>query len=303
MSDVTGFSELATLAVCEARWAYRYRDAEPQEPGGARYFGTQMHDLCGSWWIGGDVQERAETDLHELTQNGWEDAQRAAWLYDRYKRYYGKDRSNGFVRVVATELQLQRTLPGTDIEIRSTIDQVVQLKGAGLWAVERKTMADWSRLDTLEVDPQVSIYLWQLREAGWPVRGLLYDAIKTYRWVPTQPTQKELKELHPRHIGSETTTDWTERIKLLQALPENQHERPLEDSFRQEWLDRQPHHTEQALNEVYAATKRRRELLSGDHPIRNVGMNCKRCDHKVRCWSELGFAQEYQLASEESLDA
>jgi PD-(D/E)XK nuclease superfamily len=302
MRDVTSFTELASLADCERKWAYKYRDREEGGDSDGRYLGRIMHDLCASWWIGGDAQERAEETLLGMRDIEAESGlyEKAAWLYDRYTRHYGKDRADGTLRVLATELRLQRPLPGSDVEVVTYIDQIVQLRGAGIWAVERKTMADWSRLETLEVDPQVSLVLWQLRDEGWPVRGLLYDAIRTYQWKPTQPTQAELKAIHPKNIG-ELGPDYTDRIKVIQA--NSQIDRPLEDSFQQHYLDRTTLHEAHALSDAGAGVVRRAMLGAGLRPMRNVSTRtCGQCDHKVRCWTELGFAQTFELADDVVFD-
>lgn len=303
MRDVTSFTELTSLADCERKWAYKYLDREEGGDSTGRYLGRILHELIGAWWIGGDAQERAEDELRQLGHPDLADSEaevalaaKAWWLYDRYTRHYGKDRADGTLRVLATELRLQRSLPGSDVEVVTYIDQIVQLRSAGIWAVERKTMADWTRLETLEVDPQVSLILWQLREDGWPVRGLLYDAIRTYQWKPTQPTLTELKAVNPRHAG-ETATDHNDRMKVIQA--NSQIDRPLEDSFKQEYLDRTLVHQAHALSDAGAGVVRRAMLGAGLRPMRNVSTRtCGQCDHRVRCWTELGFSQEFELADD-----
>lgn len=285
MRDLTSYSELSTLASCEMKWAYRYKEHEASEQTMPMAKGSAIHELVGTWWTGDEEMLAFKLNAILSAPESVEFANDLEWLFHRYTQHYGAARNGGALRVVATELKLLAPLPGTDVEVVTYVDQIVQLRNRGLWAVERKSMKDWRRLNTLDVDPQVSIELWQLRNAGWPVQGLMYDAIRTYRWQPEKPTQKWLME----HEGL-TRVQAKEQIDNHPGF-----ERPIEDSFQLLYLDRHDAHIRAALEDARSAVRRRALLGAGEVPIRNIGMNCDMCPFKEKCWEGLAFPQEIVL--------
>lgn len=286
MRDVVSYSELATLAICEMKWAYRYRDRTESEPTLAMRKGTAVHELAGTWWTGDDEALRGR--LLEVEQSldpeTWADTQ---WLFDRYTRHYGRARNGGAIRVIDTEHKLLRPIPGTDVQMVTYVDAIVKTT-TGLWVVERKTMKDWQRLELLEVDPQITIELWQARTAGWPVQGVMYDAIRTYRWKPEKPTQKYLMETEGL-----TREQAKEQIELHPGI-----ERPDAESFQLLYPDRSSDEVDEALADIRSAVRRRAVLGAGERPIRNLGQACNTCPFKAQCWDEAAFGAEVVLEQE-----
>lgn len=240
--------------------------------------GTAIHELVGTWWTGDEELLALKTRMiyESMSEEEWD---HVSWLFDRYQQQYGAARNSGALRVVATEFKLLAPIPGTDVEMVTYVDQIVKLRDRGLWVVERKTMKDWRRLDTLEVDPQVSIALWQLRSAGWPIEGLMYDAIRTYRWQPMKPTQAQIME--SEGVNRATAKELLESHAGI--------ERPVEESFQLLYLDRHDAHIQQALEEARAGVRRRAVLGAGERPIRNIGMACSMCPYREQCWESLAF--------------
>jgi hypothetical protein len=138
--------------------------------------------------------------------------------------------------------------------IRTRIDALKRDAEGRLWVVERKTMSDWSRLEFVPSDPQVTLYWLAAVERGLDVYGIEYDAIRTYRW---------------------------------------QQERPPEDSVRRLYLDRTPEQAAQALTWLWRIMHRRDDLdawmqapaaARGRGPIRNVhAFVCRTCPYRVPC--------------------
>lgn len=287
----SSYSELNTVASCERRWAYKYlwRTEFEQPKSWAR--GTNIHEVVGEWW---DHPELSMAQiLGELPHSeDPEELDLLVWLALRYEQFHSDDRA-GSVRVVGRELKFEQKLPGTEVTIVSYIDQLDSVDGK-LVPVERKSMANWEILDEITlVGAQPSIYLWQLRR--WvDVEMMKVDAIRTYRWKPERPTQKELlpaiEAEHP---------DWTKKAmgeeakRQVEAHPGV--ERPVEESFRVEWLDRTDRQIEETHEDMRAALQRRMQLAAGAPPTRNIGPMCKRCPFKGRCWDELAFGEEEEI--------
>lgn len=285
MSEHTSYSELNTLAECERKWWYRYLHREERTQTVQQFRGSALHDLIGAWRQG---DERPAVDrLNAAVASGQvitvEEMLQIEWLFDRYKRYYGGHRP----RIVATEFRVENKLPGTDLSVLTYVDEIEQTE-TGLWAVERKSMKDWQRMNLLDVDPQVTITVWNLRQDFPTLKGVLYDAIRTYRFVDSQPTLGDLKSLHAKRNG-ETVKTYTDRMKRVQH--DARTEAPLEDSFRRQLLTRTEQEIEGALNEIYAGVTRVEDLKAGRRPIRNLGRHCDWCDHKLQCWADLQFGE------------
>lgn len=285
MRDVVSYTELHTLAECEMKWWYKYVKRDKRDVSRAMYLGSAIHEVVGTWWTGDEDVLAYKLNQILTAPESSEFASDLAWLFDRYKRHYSAARDGGALRVIATEQKLLAQLPGTDVEMVTYVDQIVKLRGRGLFAVERKSMKDWRRLNVLEVDPQVTIELWQLRNAGWPIKGLMYDAIRTYRWKPDKPSQKWLME------NEGLTRD--EAKAQIEMHPGT--ERPIEESFDLRYEDRTLEHTEEALSDARTAVRRRALLAAGEKPVRNIGSNCDYCPFREDCWSRLSFPSEVVL--------
>jgi hypothetical protein len=312
MRDLVSYTELSTLAKCEQMWAYRYRDkvAEPDERPVYFQKGTELHELIHAWWIGGDAQQRAEASFERRSLAAFEEFDDrlitmfddVKWIYDRYTMRYGAMRARGELRVVETELKVVNPIPHSGVAAVTYVDQLVWLKDKGLYAVERKSMADWQRLDTLDVDPQVGIVLWQLRQDGWPVQGVLYDAIRTYRWKPEKPTQTALIEAEIESNPEFTSEYVTKREQTAWArLQLETHpgvERSIDDSFQWLTTDRTGANLAVLEDEMRTAVRRRAVLAAGELPMRNIGTTCRTCSYKNECHADLIFPELLELRYE-----
>lgn len=287
MSNHTSYSELNTLAECERKWWYRYLQKNDRTQSVQQYRGSVLHNLIASWRRGGEAVEALIEDLNidgQTEQITEAEFNQIMWLFDRYKRQYADDGH----RVVATEFRVENTLPSTDLTVLTYVDEIVQVPSGGLWAVERKSMKDWQRLNLLDVDPQVTITMWQLRQEFPTIKGVLYDAIRTHRFVDNEPTLRDLKGRMGRHTD-ESVKRFEIRVREQQKAERS--EEPLSSSFRRIPLRRTEQDIESALNEIYAGVTRVEDLRAGRTPIRNLGRHCDWCDHKLQCWADLQFGE------------
>lgn len=277
ITDRSSHTELSYLASCEKQWAYRYTervDADPTADTSKRDLGSAVHAGARAFWNGRD-HGAAIFDMgldHDLREH-------AMWLTDRYVENYTSAREAESVRMVGSEVRFSATVPGTRVELAGWFDNLALDQSGHLWLVERKTMGDWSRLDTLEVDPQIDRYVWLGRQSGLPIRGVLYDAILTKRW-----------------IEDDTPLKSGPRKGEAKAPP-----RPAEESFRALWLHRTDDQVAEAIEDVKGALRRRAVLLLGERPTRNIGRACGWCDFQERCWGELQFPYDQHVPLDERL--
>lgn len=292
----SSFSELSTLADCEKKWSYRYLLRDKGEASAAMQKGSFLHEVIGQWWDDPNLTMASILDNLDVTGYPEDVVADGTWLALRYEEHYGEDRAAGKLKVIGTELYVEVPIPGTAVMAVAYLDQLVLDEQGRMWLVERKSMGNWARLDTLAVDPQLTLYIWMLRTIGVPVVGVIFDAINTYRYVPSKPSQKDLipaiTEAHP---------EWTKKAVQEQAKADVEAhpgvERPAADSFEVQWIDRTEDHMAEALEEMRSALQRRAVLASGGRPMRNIGRACGWCFHKEDCWDALAFPDAIEILS------
>lgn len=254
--QITSHSEISTLAACEWKWQERYMFGAPSDTSPAMYLGTVMHHLVAEWWEQGKwgtfFTEMVEAEGGDMNEEPW---LTAAYLMWRYTEHYEHLRDS--VRAVDHEVDVTVKLPRFG-SYRAILDALWETP-LGLWVVERKTYGRNTRLDTVLVDPQLTMNVWAAREAGYPVVGVVFDGIYTYRYKGVRPTS---------------------------------------DSFEMLWLDRTDDHIAEALLEVDGALQRRRRLRAGGRPLRNIGPACSWCPVRGACHEALSFPNEIKLVTE-----
>lgn len=268
------FSELSTLAQCEHKWYERYVLRKDDAPTLPMRFGTVLHAAIADWWVTGQRRPawyHAANEHVDLPEEDDRSLDNADWLTHRYAEHYARTRED--VEVVDTELELESELVVDDISytIVSHIDQLFSWAGQ-LVAVERKSMRDWRRLESVQYDPQQTLYDWQLRNNGYRIDYTWFDAIKTYRWT------------------------------------RDEHKHPPADSFRPVVLFKDDDQREGALDWARAILRRRAELYPHPlrpsialgsptdlnpygpaSPIRNMGTPCQGCAFIESCYEGMAF--------------
>lgn len=190
-------SGLSRLGECETRWLWRPKPGTPElAKSRALDLGTAVHALVEARLRGQSWRDRL-TDLASESP-GWDPRFElpgplpdAAWLAERHERMYPE-----LPICLATELPFDLGLTGASVpvKVRGRMDALVQIDGQ-LWLWETKTMGKFDRLDWLGWDPQIATYLWASEQLGFEVRGVVYDAILTYRWKGERPVADSFKRL------------------------------------------------------------------------------------------------------------
>lgn len=303
------FSEASTLAKCEFLWDLQYRQHIDREPGQKMMLGTLVHAGVAAFWAQrwspqiANVEDAVYEAAADVEMEGLEKEtlEQAHWLMRRYERHYTPELAD--VKVLATELELTATLPGSRTKVMGHIDELWEVNGR-IWLVERKTYGSRDRLDLIPVDPQITSYAWLARENDIDVYGIVFDGAYTYRWKPDKPTQKQVVD---EAVGTPWLTDDdfqfenASKAKQLWARREvDRHpgvERPDSESFDRIWLDRTTAQLEAATDWLKATVSRRLALRRGAVPVRNIGPLCKGCRGKTTCFDGLAFPQEIQIVS------
>lgn len=319
------YSELATLAACERKWAYRYGLELEEKGGDGAHLGTLLHvgtaqwlngrgtDLPASWDAPSHSNDAEPGDVvtYRLSDFKPEIVDKGRWLLGRYTAHYGSEPPSHW-NVISTEQWLTAQTPwGT---LAGTADAIVEIDGE-LWLFERKSYASKGRLDWVQVDPQLGVYdLLVEANFGKPAFGILFDGIYTYQWKPTVPTLAALIEFAQANgLVPATATKAQLREFARAAQADNPGvERDPSESFQREYVDLSDDHRKATSNYLSAAVYRRNQLKNSDYPlgmeytealldstIPNIGRQCGYCDFKSRCWSELGGVDPVEVEAED----
>lgn len=257
-------TELGTMGTCEQKWMYRYGDPDAalddEEGSRAMTLGTLFHAWWGEWHktpggyndivVPNVLAAIPEDRQASITEDIAADAD---WMIRRYDQAFIASKDEW--RLVANEVELEAIVDGLLLQGRA--DAIFEHIPTGdLFLGECKTMRDWRRLDTLTVDPQMTHYYMLLRESGYDIKGVLYDAAKSYRWK------------------------------------RDEHKHPPEESFQRVFIDRTEAQCHASLKELHAFNERRTDLVEHTRlPLRNIGQTCSWCWARVRCWDELAFPE------------
>jgi len=270
------FSELNTLASCEERWFQNYVERIENDSTQAMNFGTVMHYLTAEWWATGTVHTAEAAAIFEqviLPGDGKRSLADADWLMERYVLHYKGWKEEGWKvdPAHAAEVSLHATLKVPSVgpvEVWGTPDQFLLDPDGKRWLREAKTMADWRRLDVVDVTPQETLYTWLARMNGIPVQGVLFDAIKSYRWT---------RDKHP-----------------------------AADSFQMVSLYRDQDQIDGALSWATALLQRRSHLhpqvtaFSPFAPIKNISQqSCGNCGYQASCWTALSFPHDIEIVGDD----
>jgi hypothetical protein len=257
-------TEQNTFSMCEQKWYYRYVKGYENDSSGAMTKGTLWHAFWDEWWVtpGGldrmswnNVLDRMDDETNDKVTE--QIASDVMWMAKRYDAW----RPGGWERtewkVLHQEKELEAKVNGVTLQGRLD-DLRLHVPTDTLWIGECKTMADWRRLDILEVDPQLSNYMQLAMRNGYDVKGVFYDAARTYRW-------KRDEDKHPPS-----------------------------DSFREMTYLRDEPQLWTAAKELVSVTVRADLIRDGVmEPIHNISANtCSFCPYRDRCYEDMAFPQE-----------
>lgn len=172
------------LGRCEAQWLYARDDTEELVPGEPLKLGKLMHRFVQEWWQTGVWDVDAALAEHPAWRPGYElpaEFKRADALMGGYVAQYGAERAAGDWRPEAIELEFDVPL-ALGVGLHGYLDGLFRRQDGTLWVWELKTMSRWNRMDRVPFEVQPQTYLYAARELGYPVVGVLWDAVSTYEY-------------------------------------------------------------------------------------------------------------------------
>lgn len=198
-TKVVSYSELDTYRQCPHKHQLAYLEMwQTDDIAEALSRGTLFHKCLELHYEGlrraqrGDEGSAAEVlhpqirDLLREPGGGQTEAQELMeWMLTGYLEEYGNDPD---WEVVAIEHPVEAWLPtekGTrsSFKLVGTIDLVVRDRsaGGGLWIVDHKTCKNLPKGKDLDLEDQVGIYAYLLKQKGADIRGAIYNHVRTQK--------------------------------------------------------------------------------------------------------------------------
>jgi len=239
-------TERAAFKRCRRKWKYQsLMELVPvAEPRGALWLGTGVH-------YGLEQYYRDKTDPWVATQ-AWLDMKlpelhlEEMWPEERAKFNDTTDLMasmlTGYVpfaqehddfKVVGVEENLEVRVPATKVKLGGKID-VLTRRGpkSALWPMDHKTAAQYVDISVLEMDDQMTAYLWLVWQVHGEIPGgALYNELR--KKIPAQP-----EPLVNGGLSKKKNVDTTYKI-YLQAI-KNNHLNPVDYADILEFLKNKP---------------------------------------------------------------
>jgi RecB family exonuclease len=180
---------MSTYRRCRLKYRLGYIDNLDPKPGIGLIRGSVMHAAVAAWYgcKYEDQVDRLETmiqaasnrlfeyeqQLHESFEDEW-------YLIDlvlkRYAAWSQENDNDDFEEVLSVEEKFVLELePG--IVITGYIDGLVRDKDDQVWLLEHKFLKQVSR-KALDLDAQISMYLFAAHEMGWHPKGVFYNMVR-----------------------------------------------------------------------------------------------------------------------------
>jgi len=137
----------------------------------------------------------ATLGVRDLSQT--ERQQLVLWMYQGYIEQYGDDASEWDVIDVERKEIVPLPHPSggeSRFHLKVKIDLVARFRKNQIWIWDHKTCSNLPQDKELELDDQLRLYGWTLRQMGVPVEGAVYNA------VLTRKNKKSVQPLDARHF-------------------------------------------------------------------------------------------------------
>jgi hypothetical protein len=292
-------TERQTFKACRRQWKYQYQEhlVPRREESGALWIGRGVHYALANYYVGKDpdtaLQEWLDIKLAERYESTGGTPidpkleESITLMRDMVSRYPDFARQNDDWEVVAVEKPFSVKIPTTQGRLEGTLDLVVRRNGR-LWVVDHKTFASFVSPDQLELDDQMTAYLWLVQQIFKEVpAGAIYNQLR--KSIPKKPAL--LKD--GLRFSKDKSIDTTEEIYLAavqeQGFDPNDYQDILEklrlnEFFKREIIARNPNELDSfeanLIDEYRQMTTKRRPLYPS--PSRD----CQWCDYRTLCKAE-----------------
>ena len=301
MEKVIHVTERSTFKQCRRLWDYQYKQGlqHPTDRIDARWIGKGVHFALAEYYRGNDwktyldgwfeikIEEHVQqTPLTADTSAKIEEIKTLVNAMLKGYELYAEEKDD--FEVIGTEIALSVPIPGTDGGfLAGTIDMIVRRHGK-LWVFDHKTFASFADPVSLELDDQMTAYLWLVwRTYGEMPAGAVYNQLR--KKIPAEPMLlKDGTRLSKDKSIDTTTAKYLEAINRNGFNPDDYEDIldkiSLNEFFRREVIPRNPHELE-TFEEFLTF-----ECLDMINPMiplyPNATRDCTYCDYQTLCKSQ-----------------
>jgi RecB family exonuclease len=225
-------TESQTFKRCKKKWYYSYVEKlVPKDRNkGASFFGSGIHLVLESFYFaktqGVDMtlgamkdvwNEYCDTHLtlaDELSAQIREEETTLA--YGMLASYIDEKQDEDF-EILEVEKRLHwEVFPG--VTLTGKMDLIVRI-GDELWIVDHKTQKSYTGEEQLEMDNQMSAYIWLARKNGYDVKGCIYNMM--LKSIPSEVPILKNGQLSQNKALNTTYDKYMQAIKDNDLKPEN----------------------------------------------------------------------------------
>lgn len=296
---ILSVSKIKCWKSCRQKYYYKYvQKIRPKRQAKPFYIGTVIHEAMEKYLANEDVNEVIEkytkefNELDGLSQEfyGFDFPELISGLILGYRNYWGPQDE----QLIVHDIELQfgydeplELLP--NLFVRGRIDAIIENE-RGMWIMEHKTCRAIPDDDFRFTDIQTSLYQLVLQKLGYEnIKGSCYDYIR--KKLPAVP-----EILSRGGLSKRKNIDTTYEVYLQAIKDNNEDPRDYEDIletlkqkpntfFRRAWVSK-PNVLMVSLA-VDSQNVAEDIVMNSDKPFRTFGMECKNCDYRALCESEL----------------
>jgi RecB family exonuclease len=286
VTDRSAFKE------CRRKWDYStvQRLMEKGETiGSPLWTGLSIHHALARYYQDGVIPTEAWPEYEGTDKADLPTRELCLGMLDGY---YAKAQASDLGwKVEMVEQEFTVKVPGTHHRLIATIDLLIK-KGNEYWVVDHKTAKDLPSEKALELNDQMTAYLWVLRqELGITARGCIYNVLK--KKLPTvPPLLKDGKKLSKNMALDVSYESYLDAIKAHDFNPADyadilEHLKVRPDPFFQRYavcrnaaeLDAFGYWLPFELREMGVKPSAKSRLAM--YP--NQGMTCSWCEFRLLC--------------------
>lgn len=287
-------TDVQTFKTCRRRYKYEYIDRiKPMEQDYVPFeFGKMGHHLLAQYYrlMGG--MEPGPNQEFNLSPD---DEQQVKTLFRHYVWYYGPND----MKPISVEKEIEVKLEG-EWSFVFTMD-LLAIHRESLWIVDHKFLRGFPDETYLQIDNQITAYLWACREVGIPVEGMLYNVIMKKPIRGPQRLNNGRFSVAEKNLAPVSTWLWDEALEEAGECDANYPgvRELLDDSkwFARFYVKRTPQQLDSYGREVARTI---REIDSTDwfyanpHPV-----HCGSCAYKDLCRIEDKDPSKYEQYKKE----
>jgi RecB family exonuclease len=179
---VVTHSMIKTFRRCPRQTMYKYVDRlKPRALSKPLKRGTWIHSLLETHYTGGDWEDTHKKLTAKFNGLFVEEQEHLGDLPREIKRlmnsYFWHYRDDQDWIVHETEFTIETELPNGEL-YRGRVDNLIE-NDFGLYVVDHKSHKSLPNLNDRLLDPQSVLYIWAARRVGIPVKGFIWNYIRT----------------------------------------------------------------------------------------------------------------------------